>query len=243
MSVSYAQVRAAVAGKPTTGPDASLWARIGYWAAISMVQVFVVEFIVSATWRGLYSYRTNFISELGVPFCGPSGNWPCSKLYVIMNFSIALLGVAMVVAALAWMVTGVLDPRGGVLLTIAGGGAGVAGVFNQGLNYPIHSYGATLLFIIGSLALIVAGGHPTLHRPIRITVTTLGTVALASALFYIGGHHFGLGIGTVERITVYSIIAGCIVLAVAHRATARRVKAVADGLSPSGTAGSPSGTQ
>lgn len=228
MTTYMSQARSALAGKPTTGPDASVWARLGYWAAVSMVQVLVVEFVVSATWRGLYSYRTNFISELGVAFCGPTGNWPCSKLYVLMNASITVLGVSMVLAAFAWMATGVLDPRGGVLLTIAGGGAGVAGVFNQGLNYPIHSFGATLLFVVGSLALVVAGGHHTLRRPIRITVTTLGTVGMSAALFFIGGHHFGLGIGAIERISVYSIIIGCIVLAVAHRSTARRVKALAD---------------
>lgn len=237
MSIHVQQARAALRGKPTTGPDASLWARVGYWAAVSTIQLLAVEFVVSATWRGLYSYRTNFISELGIAFCGPTGNWPCSSLYVLMNFSIELFGVALVVAALAWMVTGVLDPRGGILLTIAGGGAMVAGVFNQGLNYAIHSFGASVMFIIGALGLIVAGGHPTLRRPFRIAVTTLGTIGLSAALFYIGGHNFGLGIGTIERVTVYSIIAGVVVLAVAHRATARRVKALADGAVGDGAVG------
>ena len=38
MSTQVQQVKSALRGKPTTGPDASLWARIGYWAGISVVQ-------------------------------------------------------------------------------------------------------------------------------------------------------------------------------------------------------------
>lgn len=224
MSIHMQQARRALRGNPTTGPDASLWARIGYWAGLSVVQLFVFEFVVAATWRGLYSYRTNFISELGVPFCGPTGNWPCSKLYVLADVSIALVGVALVVAAVAWMVTGVLDVRGGVLLAVAGLGAVVAGSINQGLNYSVHSFGATLMFVVGSLGLIVAGGHRSLHGSVRITVTTLGWIGLAASLCFIGGHNFGLGIGTIERVVVYAILVATVVLAVAHRRTARRLR-------------------
>ncbi len=227
MSTQVQQVRAALAGKPTKGPGASLWARIGYWAGIAVVQLLVVEFIVSATWRGLYSYRTNFVSELGVAFCGPTGNWPCSKLYPLMNISIALVGVALIVAATAWLVIGVLDVRGGVLLYVAGLGAVMAGMFNQGLNYDVHSFGATLLFVVGSLGLIVAGGHRSLRRTISITVTALGGVGLTASLLFIGGHSFGIGIGGIERVVVYSILIGIVVLAVAHRSTARRMQILA----------------
>ncbi|WP_186628703.1 hypothetical protein [Rhodococcus sp. BP22] len=226
MSTQLRQARAALQGKPTTGPDASLWARIGYWAGLAVLQVLLVEFVVAASWRGLYSYRTNFVSELGVAFCGPTGNWPCSSLYPLMNVSIALFGLSLVVAATAWMVTGVVDVRGGILLCVAGFGGIVAGVVNQGLNYGVHSFGATVFFVVGSLGLIVAGGHRSLRRTIGITVTTLGGIALTATLLYIGGHSVGIGIGAVERIVVYSILAGTVILAVAHRSTARRMKIV-----------------
>lgn len=223
MSTHLHQARAALKGNPTTGPDASLWAKIGYWAGISVVQLLVFEFVVSATWRGLYSYRTNFISELGVAFCGPTGNWPCSKLYVLANASIALFGVALIVAVLAWMVTGVLDVRGGALLAVAGGGAFVAGTVNQGIDYPIHSLGATVMFVVGSLGMIVAGGHHTLGIPVRIVVTSLGVLGLVGSLLFIGGHDLGVGIGVVERTVVYSLLVATVVLAVAHRSTARKM--------------------
>lgn len=224
MSTQLHQARAALKGKPTSGPDASLWARIGYWAGLSVVQFLAVEFIVSATWRGLYSYRTNFISELGVPFCGPTGSWPCSKLYVLADVSIAAFGIALVLAALAWLVTGVVDLRGGILLLVAGLGAVVGGVVNQGLNYEVHSFGATVFFVVASAGLIVAGGHRTLRRKVRLTVTALGGLGLTASLCFISGHSFGLGVGAVERVVVYSILVGTIVLAVAHRSTARRLR-------------------
>lgn len=226
MSTHLHQARAALQGRPTTGSDASKWSKIGYWAAIATLQLFVFEFVVSATWRGLYSYRTNFISELGVPFCGPTGNWPCSKLYVLMNFSIALFGVLLIVAVLAWMVTGVLDVRGGALLAVAGGGAFVAGTVNQALNYPIHSLGATVMFVVGSLGMIVAGGHSTLRGPIRFVVTALGALGLVGSLLFIGGHDLGVGIGVIERTVVYSLILATVVLAVSHRSTARKMASI-----------------
>lgn len=225
MSTQFQQARAALRGNTATGSDAALFSRIGFWAGVSVVQLILCEFIVSATWRGLYSYRTNFVSELGVPFCGPSGNWPCSNLYVLMNASIALFGIAVVVASLAWLVTGVLDARGAVLLWIAGGGAVLAGVVDQATQYALHSFGATTMFILGSLGIIVAGGHRTLPQSTRITVTTLGAVALAATILYLGGHDFGLGIGTVERIVAYCVLAAVVVLAFAHRKTAHRTAA------------------
>ncbi len=222
MSTQFQQARAALRGNTATGDDAALFSRIGYWAGISVLQLILCEFVVSATWRGLYSYRTNFVSELGVPFCGPSGNWPCSNLYVLMNASIALFGVALAVAALAWLVTGVLDARSAVLLWIAGAGAVVAGVVDQASQYDLHSFGATVMFIVGSLGIIVAGGHRTLPRSTRVAVTTLGAIALGATVLYLGGHSFGLGIGTVERVVVYAVLVAVVLLATAHRKTAHR---------------------
>lgn len=230
MSTQFQQARQALRGNTTTGPDADLWSRIGFWTGISVVQLLVCEFVVAATWRGLYSYRTNFVSELGVPFCGPSGNWPCSNLYVLMNVSIAMFGVALAVAALAWLVTGVLDARSAVLLWIAGGGGVLAGVVDQATRYDLHSFGATVMFIVGSLGIVVAGGHRTLPRSTRVAVTTLGGIALSGTVLYLGGHEFGLGIGTVERVVVYSVLAAVVVLAVAHRTTARRRRVLTGGL-------------
>ncbi|MDI9927135.1 MULTISPECIES: DUF998 domain-containing protein [unclassified Rhodococcus (in: high G+C Gram-positive bacteria)] len=191
-------------------------AHVARWAGLSVVQFVLVEYIVSATWRGLYSYRNNYISELGVPFCGPTGNWPCSQLYVLLNASMVLFGVAIAAVGASWYIVRRIDGRAASFFLVAGAGATTAGVINQGVNYPIHSFGATAFFIFGNFGLVVAGGHRSLPRGIRIVVTALGAVGLAGYFAYMSGHEFGLGIGSMERIATYALLVGIVVLSVSQ---------------------------
>lgn len=191
-------------------------AHVARWAGLSVVQFVLVEYIVSATWRGLYSYRNNYISELGVPFCGPTGNWPCSQLYVLLNASMVLFGVAIAAVGGSWYIVRRIDGRAASFFVVAGAGAITAGVVNQGVNYPIHSFGATVFFVFGNFGLVVAGGHRSLRRSIRIVVTTLGAVGLAGYFAYMSGHEFGLGIGSMERIATYALLVGVVVLSVSQ---------------------------
>lgn len=208
-------------------PLRSGWvAHVARWAGLSVVQFVLVEYIVSATWRGLYSYRNNFISELGISFCGPVGNWPCSRLYVLMNASIVLTGVALIAAGASWFAIRRIDARAAAFFIVAGSGGVVAGAVNQGVNYPIHSFGATALFLFGSFALVIAGGHHTLRRPIQVVVTALGCTGLAGYLCYVSGHEFGLGIGSIERITTYTLLVGVLVLSVSHFNATRAPKTI-----------------
>ncbi|MDV8023466.1 DUF998 domain-containing protein [Rhodococcus sp. IEGM 1330] len=191
-------------------------AHVARWAGLSVVQFVLVEYIVSATWRGLYSYRNNYISELGVPFCGPTGNWPCSQLYVLLNASMVLFGVAIAAVGGSWYIVRRIDGRAASFFIVAGAGAITAGVVNQGVNYPIHSFGATAFFVFGNFGLVIAGGHRSLRRSIRIVVTALGAVGLAGYFAYMSGHEFGLGIGSMERIATYALLVGIVVLSVSQ---------------------------
>lgn len=214
------------ATKPTA-PLRSGWvAHVARWAGLSVVQFVLVEYIVSATWRGLYSYRNNFISELGISFCGPAGDWPCSRLYVLMNSSIVLIGVALIAAGGSWYAIRRIDGRAAAFFIVAGAGGVIAGAVNQGVNYPIHSFGATALFLFGSFALVIAGGHRTLRREVRVIVTALGCTGLAGYLSYASGHEFGLGIGSMERITTYTLLVGILVLSVSHFKATRVPKTI-----------------
>ena len=47
--------------------------RITLVAALVVLQFFAAEWVVSATWRGQYSYQTDQIGPLGLEFCGPQG--------------------------------------------------------------------------------------------------------------------------------------------------------------------------
>ncbi|MGF0311996.1 DUF998 domain-containing protein [Rhodococcus sp. IEGM1428] len=203
--------------EPTAAAKRSRFvAHVARWAGLSVVQFVLVEYIVSATWRGLYSYRNNYISELGIPFCGPVGDWPCSQLYVLLNASMVLFGVAIAAVGGSWYIVRRIDGRAASFFVVAGAGAITAGVVNQGVNYPIHSFGATVFFIFGNFGLVVAGGHRSLRRTIRIVVTALGAVGLAGYFAYMGGHEFGLGIGSMERVATYSLLVGVLVLSVSQ---------------------------
>lgn len=212
---------------PATPVRSSFVAHVARWAGLSVVQFVLVEYIVSATWRGLYSYRNNYISELGVPFCGPTGNWPCSELNVLLNASMVMFGVAIAAVGGSWYIIRRIDGRASAFFIVAGVGAVTAGVFNQGLNYPIHSFGATAFFVFGNFGLVVAGGHKSLRRSIRVVVTALGSVGLAGYFTYMGGYEFGLGIGFMERISTYALLVGVVVLSVAQF-NATRVPKIAD---------------
>ncbi|AJW40901.1 DUF998 domain-containing protein [Rhodococcus sp. 15-725-2-2b] len=208
------------ANRPTSNTVAparsSFVAHVARWAGLSVVQFVLVEYIVSATWRGLYSYRNNYISELGIPFCGPTGNWPCSELYVLLNASMVLFGVAIAAVGGSWYIVRRIDGRAASFFVVAGAGAITAGVVNQGVNYPIHSFGATVFFVFGNFGLVIAGGHGSLRRPIRVVVTALGAVGLAGYFAYMSGHEFGLGIGSMERIATYALLVGIVVLSVSQ---------------------------
>lgn len=214
------------ATKPTARPRSGFVAHVARWAGLSVVQFVLVEYIVAATWRGLYSYRNNYISELGIPFCGPTGNWPCSHLYVLLNASMVLFGVAIAAVGGSWYLGNRIDGRAASFFVVAGAGAITAGVVNQGVNYPIHSFGATVFFIFGNFGLVIAGGHRSLRRTIRIVVTALGAVGLAGYFAYMGGHEFGLGIGSMERIATYALLLGIVVLSVSQFNATRAPKTI-----------------
>ncbi|MFY2788779.1 DUF998 domain-containing protein [Rhodococcus sp. KRD162] len=205
---------------PERAAQAPKWsgfvAQVARWSGLSVVQFLLVEYIVSATWRGLYSYRNNYISELGIPFCGPAGDWPCSRLYVLLNASMVLFGLAIAAMAASWYVVRRIDGRAASFFLVAGAGAITAGVINQGIDYPIHSFGATAFFVFGNFGLVVAGGHRSLRSGIRVVVTALGAVGLVGYFAYMSGHEFGLGIGSMERIATYALLLGVVVLSVSQ---------------------------
>ncbi|MGV8873804.1 MAG: hypothetical protein ACOH2Q_14835 [Rhodococcus sp. (in: high G+C Gram-positive bacteria)] len=205
--------------EPTSGAApirSGFVAHVARWAGLSVVQFVLVEYIVSATWRGLYSYRNNYISELGIPFCGPTGSWPCSQLYILLNVSIALFGVAIAAMAGSWYIVRRIDGRAASFFLVAGAGAVTAGVINQGVNYQIHSFGATAFFVFGNFGLVIAGGHLSLRRGIRVVVTALGSIGLAGYFAYMAGQEFGFGIGSMERVATYALLVGVVVLSVSQ---------------------------
>lgn len=181
--------------------------------------MFVVEFLVAGTWRGHYSYSANFISDLGVPFCGTDGNAPCSKTSLLMDASFVVTGLAYMVAAVLWhRIERVLPPAPVVFLVVAGIGGVVVGLAPSNTHWELHSLGATLFLIFGSLFTLTTAltVGPRISGP-----ATYLALALGGVLGLVGGYFcftyswdLGLGVGGIERVAAYSAILGGFVVCV-----------------------------
>jgi hypothetical membrane protein len=178
--------------------------------AVSALQFFLCEFLVAGSWRGAYSYTQNFISDLGVPYCGPHGNTPCSTSSVLLTVSFIVVGGSLLVAALWIRAAASTPPVASVFMGIAGIGAVIVGVVHSNANWPLHSLGASLLLIFGSCAALTVGLSGSLLRGNLVSLLTapLGFLGLVGYFCYVNNWHLGLGPGGIERVSAYAVIAG-----------------------------------
>jgi hypothetical membrane protein len=173
---------------------------------IGCLQFFVAEAIAAAGFAGSYSFRRNYISDLGALGCGAG----CSPLHALMNASFVLQGVLIVVGAL---VVWPLFPQGTLsrlaLGLIAASGLGVAlvGLAPEDFALAWHYLGAAenLLFcnagaaLLG-VALLREGRAPRAVGLLSVAFGVIGLAGLAGLAF---GYDFGLGSGGVERVAAY----------------------------------------
>jgi beta-glucanase (GH16 family)/hypothetical membrane protein len=173
------------------------------------LQFFVVEYLVSGSWHGDYSYAQNFISDLGLPYCGPTGSAPCSTSSALMNVSFVVLGCALLLAAESVNPMGTTPSVGRVFMAMAGIGGVVVGMVPSNSDWPLHSFGASLVMIFGGLSALTVG-LLTVRRRRRVAIPTavLGVIALAGYVCYVQSWQFGLGPGGIERVSAYAVILG-----------------------------------
>ncbi|WP_019972176.1 DUF998 domain-containing protein [Mycobacterium sp. 141] len=183
-------------------------------AALTTLLFFIAEWVVSATWRGYYGYRTIGIGALGVPFCGPEGNWPCSRLYPVMNVALVIAGLAVVAVALSWAVRKAVTYPHCILLAAAGVGLGYAGVVTEKQDGPAHSGAMIIFMVLGAVAIFLIGSSSSTELPpkARYFATIAGLVAIVGYFAYLGGSTLSLGQGGVDRLVVYSVFVSLIVL-------------------------------
>ncbi len=184
--------------------------RIPLYLSLAAFQFFVCEFLVAGSWRGTYSYSDNFISDLGVPYCGAQGTIPCSQSAVVMNASFVVLGMAIVVGA-AWAYANKLGPAiAWLFLVVAGIGMVVAGIARSNTLWEAHSLGASLFFIFGGVSALTIGVSvwPETTSRARYAVIAFGVAALVAYFCYTYKWNLGLGTGGIERASAYSAILG-----------------------------------
>lgn len=190
--------------------------RITLVAALVVLQYFAAEWVVSATWRGHYSYRTDQLGPLGLEFCGPQGRWPCSALYPVMNVSLVLTGLAISTVAASWALRRIVTfPHAGALL-ISGVGLAVSGIITEKTDYQHHSAALTTFYVLGSVGVAMVGfsGSTRLTPGIRAIVALAGTTATLAFISYATGLTGWFGSGGTQRLIVYPILVAVVVAGV-----------------------------
>jgi len=196
------------------------------------LQFFVCEFLVAGSWRGNYSYTHNFISDLGVPYCGEHGDMPCSSSAVVMNVSIVVFAAALLVGAW-WIDRNAPLPRVGVLfLALASAGALIVGLIHANTNWTLHSTGASLLLIFGGCAPLTYGLTDGFrHRKVASALSALlGGIAVAGYFCYDNSWQLGLGPGGIERVSAYSVVLGFVVTITTISGSRRAVPVASAGI-------------
>ncbi len=188
--------------------------RFALVAALVTLSYFVSEWVVSATWRGQYGYRDDTVGPLGVPFCGPKGNWPCSALYPVMNIALIITGVAVLAVTLSWVVRRAITTPNAILLGGAGVGLAVAGAVTEQDSYPIHTTAMTVFLVLGAVGVFLVGssGSTELSPSAKRFAVAAGVAAMVGYFGYTGGFTELLGSGGAQRLAVYSILVAIIVL-------------------------------
>jgi hypothetical membrane protein len=180
-----------------------------FW--IGCLQFFVLEAISTTGFVGRYSYRTNYISDLGALHCG----LVCSHWHALMNASFFVQGLCITGGAL-------LLPRrigGGwtglaarLFLVIAAYGVILVALSPEDVNIRTHIHGALFNFLGSSVGLLLLGvsflSWRRLRRSLAWPTLAAGAISLIGDMFFVfPSPHLNavFGAGFLERIAAYPL--------------------------------------
>lgn len=199
----------------------SNWQKIGALCfVIGGLQFLLAEKISALAWmQPVYSYASNYISDLGIPLCGlqSDGRFFCSPLYWVMNSGFIIEAVLFFLACLllrnyfsGW--AKILFLGFGFLHAIGGITIGIFPSFPEPAlwgTFSVHRFGAALTIIGGNLCILTTG-VAALHK--NNTQTFIGLFAgLSIVLGCIGILNVLIltldvvPVGLIERGSVYTI--------------------------------------
>jgi hypothetical membrane protein len=222
-----------------------LWILAAFQFAVSQV-------VVAFAWSTPYSWRDNYISDLGNTACGEfavphaAAMYVCSPLAGVMNASFIASGILIIAGASLLYASWPRRKMTAIamaLWVLAGLGKIGVGLVPENTNVAIHLLAAfnipveSVAVLLTSLALLPT--NPGLGR-LGLVMASIGLTgtALGIAAEVLGpGLYLGLGVGGMERVaeypaTVWRFAAGVVAVAPASVGW-RRMRAV-PGLSPEG---------
>lgn len=181
---------------------------IGAFMWLSSVQFFVAQVVVASSWsRPPYSWRLHAISDLGATGCGPfDDRFVCSPLHSVMNGSLVLLGLTMTTGSMLLYVNLRRSKVGFGLMSVAGIGALLVGLFPEDSIFWVHVVGQDLAFVFGNIALLVFGLAPPFSRAFRWYSVVSGAVGLVGLALFLSHHRFFLELGGMERVVAYPLL-------------------------------------
>ncbi|MEW1698983.1 DUF998 domain-containing protein [Streptomyces sp. NPDC093249] len=171
------------------------WLSVGAVVLIvDAVQWVVSEAVTAGAWKNpVYSYATNYISDLGVPDCGTQfqGRELCSPRHALMNTSFMVEGVLFAIGVV--LLARLLDGRARrVVMALAvahGVGMVAVGLFHGSPGGPSHGLalhigGAGVGILSANTVVILAGAlrslrPPTAYRVFSVVVGALGIAGVA----------------------------------------------------------------
>ncbi len=190
---------------------------VGAASWLACLQFFVAEAAAALRWPGHYSYRDNYISDLGAAACGRM----CSPLHALMNASFVTQGVLIAAGALLLPLrfspgfTGVLAR---IALVFAALGVATVGTAPEDLNMNVHLMGARTHFLASTLAMLFWGVSLVFSRQkaARLpgarqsggpALIAFAVTAFGDALLVLGNAQSSamLGGGTIERCAAYPL--------------------------------------
>ena len=198
-----------------------------FW--ILSVQYFIAQVFAAAYWHTPFNIRLNPISDLGNTECTVyAGRYVCSPLHTWMNASFIVLGITIVIGSVL-LYQGFKKTRhsraGFYMMSLAGIGAALVGLFPENSVGLLHSLGAFLVFLFGNLALVVLGLSLEMPRSFRWFTVGFGIFALIALALFATGNYLWFGFGGMERLTAYPQTIWLIVFGVyvsAHRYSEHR---------------------
>jgi len=178
----------------------------------------VTEAISASAWKiPVYSYASNWMSDLGVPHCGPfQGREICSPLHDVMNTGFIVEGMLFLIASilLLRLFSGASRYVSLVLTLIYSIGLILIGSFHTSTvatangTIVFHYIGAFMAILGGNIVAIVTGfqwHHLATPRWFGSMSIVLGFIGIASAVML--GTTIGiLPSGIPERASVYTIL-------------------------------------
>lgn len=195
--------------------------RIGPLVWVSCIQYFIVQYVVARAWKSGYSIRNNTISDLGNTACSMYDHrFVCSPLYLCMNLSFILLGLAMIMGS-CFTYRQYRESVGRVFglgcTVLAGIGTIMVGLSPENTISWLHILGASLPLVVGNIGVIILGLYLPVARSLRMYSFLTGMVTLTGLVLFVSHIYLGIGDGGMERVAAYPqpiwlVICGCYML-------------------------------